>query len=40
MDSLETLLSDTRKARCLKGPGLANKEDEALGVGNRDPKTE
>jgi hypothetical protein len=39
MNSLEALLSETRKARSLRGPDLANKEDEMLGVENCDPKT-
>jgi hypothetical protein len=40
MNSIEALLSDTQKARSLRVPDLANKEDEVLGVGNCDPKTE
>jgi hypothetical protein len=40
MNSLEALLSDTRKARNQRGSDLANKEDDVLGVGNCDPKAE
>jgi hypothetical protein len=40
MNSLEALLSDARKARSPRGSDLANKEDEVLGIGNCDPKTE
>jgi hypothetical protein len=38
MNSLDAFLSDTRKARSLRGRDLAKKEDEVLGVGNCDPK--
>jgi hypothetical protein len=38
MNSLEALLSDTRKTRSLRGLDLVNKEDEVLVVGNCDPK--
>jgi hypothetical protein len=40
MNSVEPLLSDPRKARSQRGPDLANKENELMGVGNSDPKTE
>jgi hypothetical protein len=40
MNYLEVLLSDTRKARNLKGVDLANKKDEVLGGGNYGPETE
>jgi hypothetical protein len=40
MNSLEALLSDIRKARSLRIPDLANKEDEVLGAGHYYPKTE
>jgi hypothetical protein len=34
MNSIEALLSDTRKDRSLRGADLANKEDDVLGIGN------
>jgi hypothetical protein len=40
MNSLEAFFSDTRKARSQRRPDLVNQEDEVLGVGNCDPKTE
>jgi hypothetical protein len=39
MNSLEALLSKTRKTRSPKELDLANKEDEVLGIGICDPKT-
>jgi hypothetical protein len=36
MNSLEALLSDSRKARSLREPDQANKEDDVLGVENWD----
>jgi hypothetical protein len=38
MNFFEAFPSDIRKPRSLKGPDLANKEDEAVGVENCDPK--
>jgi hypothetical protein len=40
MNSLEAFLSDTRKAKSLMEPDLANKENEAFDAGNCDPKTQ
>jgi hypothetical protein len=40
MNSPEALLSDTRKARSLTGPDLANNEEKVLGLGNYDPRPE
>jgi hypothetical protein len=40
MNSLEALVSRTETARSLRAPDLATKEDEVLGVGHYDPKTE
>jgi hypothetical protein len=34
MNSLEALLSDTRKASSPRGPDRANKQEEVLGIGN------